>query len=47
MAPGWVKVIVQLPNPSPSTPRVTVTLAAPGALGGSSGFWDRYAVPEA
>ena len=47
VAPGWVKVMVQLPNPSPSTPRVTVTLAAPGALVGFSGLRDLYAVPEA
>ena len=47
MAPGWVKVIVQLPNPSPLTPRVTVTLASPGALVGFRGSRDLYAVPEA
>jgi hypothetical protein len=46
-APGWVKVIVQLPNPSPSTPRVSLTLAAPGALVGFRGLRDLYAVPEA
>jgi hypothetical protein len=47
VAPGWVKIIVQLLSPSPSTPRVTVTLAAPGALGGFTGLRDLYAVPEA
>ena len=45
--PGCLKVSVQLPNPSPSTPSVTVTLAAPGVLGGFSGLRDWYAVPEA
>ena len=47
VAPGWVKVMVQFPNPSPSTPRVTVTLAAPGALVGFRGLRDLYAVPDA